>query len=123
MVVITPFGLFEYLHMPFGLKNAAQSFQRLMDSVLQDLDFLFMHLDDILVASKNPKDHKQHLDNLFDRLQEHGLVIKLEKHQFGVTEINFLGHRVNTASNLSSVRSQQSRSSPDQPTSRLLNVS
>jgi len=49
--VITPFGLFEFLHLPFGLKNAAQDFQRLMDSVLRVLDFLFLYLDDILVAS------------------------------------------------------------------------
>ena len=49
--VITPFGLFEFLRMPFGLKNAAQTFQRFMDSVLQDLDYIFVYLDDILVAS------------------------------------------------------------------------
>ena len=93
--VITPFGLFEFLRMPFGLKNAAQTFQRLMDSILQDLDFLFVYLDDILVASKSPEEHKRHLVLLFDRLQDHGLVIKLEKCQFGVSEIDFLGHRVN----------------------------
>merc|ERR1739844_461506 len=93
--VITPFGLFEFLRMPFGLKNAAQTFQRLMDSVLQDLDFLFVYLDDILVASRTPEEHKHHLTVLFDRLQAHGLVIKLEKCQFGVPEIDFLGHRVN----------------------------
>ena len=54
-----------------------------------------MYLDDILVASKTPGEHKQHLMVLFDRLQDHGLVIKLEKCQFGVNEIGFLGHRVN----------------------------
>ena len=92
--VITPFGLFEFLRMPFGLKNAAQSFQRLMDSVLQDLDFVFVYLDDILVASRNHTDHKAHLQILFDRLQAHGLVVKPEKCQLGVPEIDFLGHRV-----------------------------
>ena len=49
--VITLFGLFEFLRMPFGLKNAAQTFQHLMDTILQDLDFLFVYLNDILVAS------------------------------------------------------------------------
>jgi len=49
--IITPFGLFEFTRMPFGLKNAAQAFQRLMDRVLGDLDFIFVYLDDVLVAS------------------------------------------------------------------------
>ncbi|GFR67612.1 transposon Ty3-G Gag-Pol polyprotein [Elysia marginata] len=46
--VVTPFGLWEFLRMPFGSKCAAQSFQRLMDTVLQDLDCAFVYLDDIL---------------------------------------------------------------------------
>ena len=45
--IITPFGSFQYLRMPFGLRNAAQSFQRTMDSILQDLEFTFVYLDDI----------------------------------------------------------------------------
>ena len=92
--IITPFGLFEFLRMPFGLKNAAQAFQRLMDSVCAGLDFVFVYLDDILIASESPEQHKEHLRGLFDRLQEHGLVVKLEKCLFGVEVIDFLGHRV-----------------------------
>ncbi|KAK3763738.1 hypothetical protein RRG08_020537 [Elysia crispata] len=48
--VITPFGLWEFLQLPFGLKSAAETFQRLMDSVLQDIDSAFVFLDDILIA-------------------------------------------------------------------------
>ena len=55
--IITPFGLYEFLRMPFGLKNSAQAFQRLMDGVLRGLDFVFVYLDDILVASPNPDKH------------------------------------------------------------------
>jgi hypothetical protein len=51
--IITPFGLYEFLRMPFGLKNAAQAFQRLMDGVLRGVDFVFVYLDDILVASSS----------------------------------------------------------------------
>jgi Reverse transcriptase (RNA-dependent DNA polymerase) len=49
--VITPFGLFEFLRMPFGLKNASMTFQRLMDSILNSLPYVFVYLDDILIAS------------------------------------------------------------------------
>ncbi|XP_034076551.1 uncharacterized protein LOC117549069 [Gymnodraco acuticeps] len=92
--VITPFGLFEFLRMPFGLKNAAQTFQRLMDSVLRDLPFVFVYLDDILVASASVEEHLSHLRALFARLSQHGLIINPAKCQFGVFDIDFLGHRV-----------------------------
>jgi Reverse transcriptase (RNA-dependent DNA polymerase) len=49
--IITPFGLFEYIRMPFGLRNAGQTFQRLMDSVLQGLPYCFIYLDDVLIHS------------------------------------------------------------------------
>ena len=49
--VITPFGLFEYLGVPFGLTNVAQACQRLMDSVCRGLDNVYVYLDDILIAS------------------------------------------------------------------------
>jgi len=77
--VITPFGLFEFLRMPFGLKNAAQTFQHLMDSVLRDLPFVFVYLDDILVASNSEEEHLSHLRALFTRLSQHGLIINPAK--------------------------------------------
>ena len=83
--------------MPFGLKNAAQTFQRLMDAVVRDLPFLFVYLDDILVASESRERHVQHLETLFERLQQHGLVIHPKKCQFGRATIDFLGHRVSAA--------------------------
>ncbi|XP_061663933.1 LOW QUALITY PROTEIN: uncharacterized protein K02A2.6-like [Syngnathoides biaculeatus] len=92
--VITPFGLFEFLRMPFGLKNAAQSFQRLMDSVLRDLPFVFVYLDDILVASFSEDEHLMHLRDLFARLEQHGLIINPAKCAFGVPSIQFLGHLI-----------------------------
>ena len=92
--VITPFGLFEFLRMPMGLTNAAQAFQRLMDWVCADLDFVFVYLDDILIASESETQHLVHLGLLIDRLEENGLVVKAEKRLLGVPEIDFLGHRV-----------------------------
>ncbi len=61
MAIITPFGLFEFTRMPFRLRNADMTFQRLMDSVLGSLLFDFVYLDDILVASPDPSSHWRHL--------------------------------------------------------------
>ena len=57
--IITPFGLFEYLRMPFGLKNSAQTFQRFIDQVLRDIEGVYVYLDDILIASKSEEAHLQ----------------------------------------------------------------
>jgi Reverse transcriptase (RNA-dependent DNA polymerase) len=92
--ITTPFGMFEYLYMPFGLRNAAQTFQRLMDQCFQDLDFLFTYLDDHLVFSASVPEHMQHLKTLFQRLEQFGFVINPDKCEFLQTEITFLGHRL-----------------------------
>ncbi|KRZ60247.1 Retrovirus-related Pol polyprotein from transposon opus [Trichinella nativa] len=65
--ITTPFGLFEDVRMPFGLRNAAQTFQRFMDEVTRGLRFCFFYLDDVLVASRSKEEHEKHLANLFRR--------------------------------------------------------
>ncbi len=57
--IITPFGLFELLRLPFVLRNAGSTFQRMMDQVLDGLPFIFVYLDDIIVASKSLEQHKK----------------------------------------------------------------
>jgi transposase InsO family protein len=95
--VITPFGLFEFLRMPFGLKNAGMTFQRLMDRILFDIPFVFVYLDDILVASRSVEEHQQHLQQVLHRLQDNGLVINAEKCVWGQSQIEFLGHSISAA--------------------------
>jgi cleavage and polyadenylation specificity factor subunit 1 len=92
--VITPFGLFEFLRMPFGLRNAGSSFQRMMDRVLAGLPFAYCYLDDLRVASPSLEVHRQHLRAVFERLRLFGLVINLEKCVFAVDSFEFLGHVV-----------------------------
>ena len=92
--VITPFGLFEYLRMPFGLRNAAQSFQRFIDQVFRGLDFVYAFIDDVLIASSNPDEHKLHLRQVFQRLDQYGITANPKKCNFGQTEIDFLGHHI-----------------------------
>jgi len=59
--IITPFRLYEFLRMPFGLKNVAQSFQRFIDEVLCGLHFTYAYINDVLIASSSPEEHVQHL--------------------------------------------------------------
>ena len=59
--VNTPFGLHEFVRMPFGLRNAAQTFQRFTDQVLRGLQFCYTYMDDVLIASATPDEYLQHL--------------------------------------------------------------
>src|SRR5678815_2675180 len=92
--IITPFGLYEFLRTPFGLRNASQSFQRLLDSVLRGLPFVFAYIDDLLIASASPEEHTSHLRQVFSRLSEFGLCVNSSKCEFGVSSLTFLGHTI-----------------------------
>ena len=92
--VTTPFGLFNFTRTPFGLRNSGQTFQQFIDHVTCGLDFVLVYLDDLLVTSGDDKTHKKHLQIMFTRLAEYGIIIGPEKCQLGTTESNFLGHHV-----------------------------
>ena len=70
IAVITQFGLFEYIKMPFGLRNAAQSFKRHIGHVLRNLDFAHPYLDDIFIFSDNTLSHTKHLHEVLQRLNK-----------------------------------------------------
>lgn len=92
----TPFGLYEYLRMPFGLCNAPATFQRLMQATMSDLVFqiVLVYLDDLLVFSSTFSDHLVRLETVLKRLKETGLKVKMEKCHFLQPEVRFLGHQV-----------------------------
>ena len=94
--VIMPFGLFEYNMMTFGLCNAGQTFQWYINQALGDLDYAFIYIDDILVASANSEKHEKHLRVVHQRLKEFSLRLKTSKCQFGQSELEFLGYQVNS---------------------------
>ena len=73
--VTTPFGLFEFAQMPFGLRNAAQTFQRFIDKVLRGLHYTYAYVDDVLIASAMPEEHLQHLQLVLERFQDYGVII------------------------------------------------
>lgn len=92
--IITPFGLYEFPYMGFGLRNAGQTFQRFIDEVLQGFDFCFAYIDDILVFSRSDEEHKKHLRQLFQRLTDYGLLINSSKSVLGQPIVTFLGYEL-----------------------------
>ena len=95
--ITTPFGLFEFCRIPFGLRNAAQTFQRFMDQVLRGLDFCYVYIDDVLIASHTPEEHNVHLRLVLQRFQQYGILINPAKCVFGTSELHFLGHHVTSS--------------------------
>src|SRR6266498_725695 len=95
---VTPWKLYQFNVMSFGLTNAPVTFQRLMNYVLHDYlnDFVVVYLDNILVCSDIFEEHLAHLRKVFIKLREANLVIKLKKCKFGQRKIKFLGHTIRT---------------------------
>ena len=92
--ITTPFGLFEFLRMRFGLKNAGKTFQRFINEVTNGLPDVFAYADDILVASNSLVDHINALTELFIRLEKVGLRVNFKKCQWIQHQIDFLGYTI-----------------------------
>ena len=90
----TTFVLFNFVRMPFGLCNTGSTFQRMMDRLLVGLPFIYVYLDDILVASPNHASYKQHLHEVLHHLRENGLTINPLKLIFWARGGSIFGHWV-----------------------------
>jgi len=92
----TRYGSYKFLVMPFGLTNAPATFCTLMNDIFREWldDFVVVYINDILIYSSSLEEHEEHLRKVFQRLRENKLYAKLEKCEFGVTEVDFLGHRI-----------------------------
>ena len=89
----TRYGLFEYLVMPFGLHGAPATFQHFINDVLREhLDiFVSAYIDDLLIYSKTLEEHKQHVRQVLEKLRTAGLQVDIEKCDFHVEEVLYLG--------------------------------
>ena len=90
----TPFGLYEYRVMPFGLMNAPSVFMACMNDLFSHLPFCTVYLDDILIFSANEAEHIEHVRQVLNILQEHQYLLKLSKCDFFKPEVAYLGHVV-----------------------------
>ncbi|GKA29579.1 Orf y [Tanacetum coccineum] len=89
---LVPGGLYEWLVMLFGLKNTPAVFQRKMDKCFKGTEsFIAVYIDDILVFSKNEKEHAKHLEKMLKIYEDNGLVLSPTKMKIAVSTIDFLG--------------------------------
>ncbi|CAG9138302.1 unnamed protein product [Plutella xylostella] len=92
--ITTPFGLFEFNCMTFGLRNASQTFQRFMHEVLRGTEGCFCFVDDILLHSEDEEQHRALLERVLERLDKYGVTLNVNKCEFGQEKLNFLGYEV-----------------------------
>ena len=95
--ITTPFGLFEFTRMTFGMRNAGNTFQRLIDRTMAGVDSASPYLDDILVFSRGEVEHRRDLQETLERLKAAGLTANAEKCEFNKPSIEFLGHTVSAS--------------------------
>ena len=90
----TRYGSFEWLVMPFGLSNAPAAFQRFVNEVFADLldVCVVVYLDDILIYSDNPEDHRKHVREVLRRLRQHKLFARADKCEFHAESVEYLGY-------------------------------
>jgi len=91
---ITPYGLYEWKVLPFGLANAPSAFMRRMHDVLGKYKFTAIYLDDILIFSQNESEHIDHIKAVLGSLREAGLKAKASKCFFGVEKVEFIGFEI-----------------------------
>ena len=91
---VTPSGLYQYKVMPFGMKNAPATFQRMVNKLVRNIDGCEGYIDDVVIFSDNWSDHIRQIKRFFQIMREAKLTINLMKSEFGKATVTYLGHIV-----------------------------
>ncbi|MBW0486224.1 hypothetical protein O181_025939 [Austropuccinia psidii MF-1] len=97
LIIIVHCGVYEYLRMPFGIKNAPSNFQRMINEIFPEElseEWLIIYIDDIIVCSKTWEEHIYILSKILTKLQSVNMKISLKECHFGFKELKALGHVV-----------------------------
>lgn len=90
-------GLYKVKRMPFGISAAPAIFQRFMETVLSGIPGIGIYLDDIIISGTNATQHLERLDQVLNRLEKSGLRLKRTKCQFGVSQVQYLGFKIDAS--------------------------
>ena len=91
---VTPSGLYQCKVMPFGVKNAPATFQRMVNKLVRDIDGCEGYIDDVVIFSSSWSDHIRRIKRFFQIMREAKLTINLMKSEFGKATVKCLGHIV-----------------------------
>lgn len=94
---ITPFGRYQFQRLPFGINSAPEHFQRVMADVIDGLDGVVCHIDDLLVWGKDQEQHDARLHALLKKLEQAGVTLNADKCELSRSEVAFLGHVITTS--------------------------
>nr|GFA44199.1 putative reverse transcriptase domain-containing protein [Tanacetum cinerariifolium] len=117
----TRYGHYEFQVMPFGLTNVPAVFMDLRNRVCKPyLDkFVIVFIDDILIYSKDEKEHEEHLKAILELLKKEELYAKFSKCEFWIPKVQFLGHVIDSQGihvDLAKIESIKDWASPKSPT-------
>ena len=94
--IVLPWGKYEYLRLPMGIKNASDIFQEAMLELMHNSEFIHVYLDDILsITVDNWDTHLEQLEKALNRLEATGLKINANKSLFSQTELEYFGFWIN----------------------------
>lgn len=90
-------GLFRYTRLMFGINCAPEIFQKLMEQILNGCEGVMIYIDDVVVHAPTKELHDARLKRIMDRFRQFKVVLNRDKCKFGVTEVNFIGHRLSAS--------------------------
>ena len=92
--MITPIGLYQWTRIPFGLCSAPSAFQKIIEKIIEGCPRTKNLLDDIIVSGRDQAEHDRNLDMVLRRLSEYNATINVEKCQFSLQRVQFVGHTI-----------------------------